>query len=407
MRLTLAFNALLLSYLSGSAHGQLVAWHKGMFCKNGITNTDTPNAQYPVVSLWNLATNDWFLHGSCRNFPPQDGDFLKIPANGEFTVEIAANRAFTTLSYNGQKTTDWPDGAVHPDGWSTNMTDAKYPPTSAGCLSAPNIHAHGEADAAGTAFAIAYTSDISTVQLSDFTVFTVAPNTPYKRLATYEVPNLPACPAGGCLCAWAWIPNHCGQASALHCDNMYQNAYRCQVTGADPGAPAVGTPQPAAWCESDPDKCVSGPKQMTIAFQADGNNFVSPGGWQKDNTRPSPGYNMKMGFQPGAQTDIFVAPAPDTTSTAYMEGSTCAASVAVTTTAIATATAYASCPSDEDFTTTVTVTVTPTATQDADAQTERRRRRQWDSESAHENKSHGHPNAHRRGWASFFHASIF
>lgn len=32
-------------------------------------------------------------------------------------MEIASNRAKTTLAYNGQYVTDWPDGAVHPDNY--------------------------------------------------------------------------------------------------------------------------------------------------------------------------------------------------------------------------------------------------------------------------------------------------
>jgi len=30
-------------------------------------------------------------------------------------VEIAMNRAKTTLAYNGQYISDWPDGGIHPD----------------------------------------------------------------------------------------------------------------------------------------------------------------------------------------------------------------------------------------------------------------------------------------------------
>lgn len=36
------------------------------------------------------------------------------PAGGNFTVEIAANRAFTTLSYEGRYTSNWGDGQNHP-----------------------------------------------------------------------------------------------------------------------------------------------------------------------------------------------------------------------------------------------------------------------------------------------------
>ncbi|EJD40562.1 hypothetical protein AURDEDRAFT_170377 [Auricularia subglabra TFB-10046 SS5] len=305
--------------LASCANAQVVAWTKGMFCKNGNSNTDQPNAAYPVNALVNLATNDWFLRGVCRDYPPPSGEFLNIPANGSFTAELASNRAFTTLSYNGQKATDWPDGKTHPDNWSINITDPLYPPTSAGCLSSPLIRARGIGDAQGTAFAIAYKNDITAVKLSDFTVFSVAGSTPFKRVATYQVPNLPACPTGGCLCAWAWVPNHCGQ------DAIFMNAYRCQVTGASSSARAVAPAQAPVWCESDQDKCVSGAKQMAVVWQKDGNNIVLPGGLQKDNTRPAPGYNSKLGFTAGAQTDIFVAtattptptcaPAPTTTST--------------------------------------------------------------------------------------------
>lgn len=37
------------------------------------------------------------------------------PAGGSFTVEIASNRAKTTLSYNGRDTSEWPDGATYPE----------------------------------------------------------------------------------------------------------------------------------------------------------------------------------------------------------------------------------------------------------------------------------------------------
>lgn len=35
------------------------------------------------------------------------------PAGGNFTVEIAVNRAFTTLSYDGQNTNVFGDGQAH------------------------------------------------------------------------------------------------------------------------------------------------------------------------------------------------------------------------------------------------------------------------------------------------------
>lgn len=72
--------------------------------------------------------------------------------------------------------------------------------------------------AAGTVFAISYESDITRVTEKNLVVFTVkyqyvicfhaytlshtSISTPFKLLATYDVPDLPACPPGGCHCVW-------------------------------------------------------------------------------------------------------------------------------------------------------------------------------------------------------------
>jgi hypothetical protein len=37
----------------------------------------------------------------CDRYPPAPGKFIDLPAGGSFTVEIASNRAKTSLSYNG------------------------------------------------------------------------------------------------------------------------------------------------------------------------------------------------------------------------------------------------------------------------------------------------------------------
>ena len=51
------------------------------------------------------------------NCEPQSSEMLDLtpssPANGEFTVELATNRAFTTLSYNGRNTARFGDGDDH------------------------------------------------------------------------------------------------------------------------------------------------------------------------------------------------------------------------------------------------------------------------------------------------------
>lgn len=90
--------------------------HVSIHALQGLSNNDDQNANYPITPLWNLTQNDWFLHGPCRQYPPPDGEYLKLsfrPVNGSFTVDIADTRAVTTLSYNGLKATDWPDGKNH------------------------------------------------------------------------------------------------------------------------------------------------------------------------------------------------------------------------------------------------------------------------------------------------------
>jgi len=58
----------------------------------------------------------------------------------------------------------------------------------------------------GTALAIAYTSDASSVAPYDFTVISVNYNSVWERSIDYDIPaGLPACPSGGCLCSWNWI----------------------------------------------------------------------------------------------------------------------------------------------------------------------------------------------------------
>lgn len=100
----------------------------------------------------------------CNNVPPKNGESLALPAGGSFTVELAHNRAQTTLSYGGQFTSDWPDGQSHPEDWSNNGE----------CLSDGAMHTKSRDTAAGTAFAISYQSDITKVTMENLVVFSVA-----------------------------------------------------------------------------------------------------------------------------------------------------------------------------------------------------------------------------------------
>lgn len=292
----LMLSAFLLPLVFGLADAHLAAWHRGMYCLDGVDGHVDLNSAAPVTPLYQLAKSDWWFHhiNKCDEFPPAPGDFLDLPAGGQFQVEIASNRAKTSLSYGGRDLSDWPDGGHYPDTYNVPS-----------CITSPNFHTQNESMAAGTAFAISYQSDIKQVTPENLIVFSVRYHTPWKRVTTYDVPDaMPACPPEGCICGWGWVPNGCGQP------NMYHQAFRCRVTNAHSTTP-LAAPKPPVWCEGEPDKCTKGAKQMIYWHQRDGNNIVVDGldhaGQQK-----SPGYNMKTGFADGAQNDIFAGPPSST-----------------------------------------------------------------------------------------------
>ncbi|KAM7185307.1 WSC domain containing protein [Rhypophila sp. PSN 637] len=239
----------------------------------------------------------------CDVVPPTNGDSLALPAGGSFEVEMAENRAFTTLSYNGGLTTDWTDGKTRSEPWHGPLDGGE------GCLvdnpdgQGGPLHTQSQDRATGTAFAISYNSDIRDVNMENLVVFSVLKNTPWKRKAVYDVPkDLPPCPPGGCYCAWLWVPDGCGQP------NMYMQNFKCHVTGST-STKKLGKAKPPVYCANDASQCVKGAKQMIVWHQAEGNNVVTP----NDVTPP---YNSKMGFLPGAQNDIFEesSASPTTTS---------------------------------------------------------------------------------------------
>ncbi|KAF2806914.1 uncharacterized protein BDZ99DRAFT_393162, partial [Mytilinidion resinicola] len=249
------FQTLLPFVLASLATAHTVPWVKGMYCINGTSHEDAPNTNTAVNPLYNLAKADWwFQHDrGCDAYPPDEGDILELPAGGSFEVEMAHNRAQTTLSYDGKFTSIWPDGKEHPEDWSGPGNPPECITDGTGAL-----HTNNQTMAAGSAFAISYNSELSDVTSENLVVFTVAAHTPWKRLASFSVPAaLPACPPGGCHCAWLWVPNGCGQP------NMYMAGYRCNVTGATSTIP-VAKGQTPVYCPDDASKCVKGAKQMVV-----------------------------------------------------------------------------------------------------------------------------------------------
>ncbi|KAJ7290046.1 hypothetical protein C8J57DRAFT_336214 [Mycena rebaudengoi] len=276
--------------LSNASWAHFAAWHKGMYCLNGTTpGYDDSDTNAAVQPLFQHTKEEWWFHhvNDCDEFPPAEGDFLELPANGEFTVELAVNRAFTTLSYGGIKIGVFGDGQNYENG--LGGTD---------CITELNIHTQNESMAAGTAFAISYQSDISAVTPENLVVFTTLYHTPWKRLATYSVPNLPACPAGACTCAWGWVANGCGEP------NIYMQGFKCKVVGRT-GDAALAPAQPPVWCEDAPADCVRGARQMIFWNQLEGNN-IEVDGFDAAGSPKTPTYNEKLGFSNGAQPDIFL-----------------------------------------------------------------------------------------------------
>lgn len=160
-----------LSAATGVAQAHVAFWHPGMYCRNSNQAQNNDNAAGATVDpLFQMTKAQyWFQsYAGCPNFPPPADTFLELPAGGSFTGEMAHNRAFTTMSYKGSQTSEWPDGKDHPKDWhyAGNDPDPSVCPSENGAM-----HAKNENHAAGSAFAISYNSDISAVTLENLVVF--------------------------------------------------------------------------------------------------------------------------------------------------------------------------------------------------------------------------------------------
>lgn len=132
-------------------------------------NNYDPNSNTPVNPLYNLPKSQWWMQADrgCNNNPPKNGASVALPAGGQFTVELAHNQAQTTLSFNGQFVSDWPDGKTHPENWAG-------PGSPPDCIQEDGaLHTNNQSTAAGTAWAISYQSDISKVTMENLVVFSV------------------------------------------------------------------------------------------------------------------------------------------------------------------------------------------------------------------------------------------
>ena len=141
----------------------------------------------------------------------------------------------------------------------------------------------------GCALAIAFKPTAGDTRPEDFTVMSINPTCVRQRETAFEIPaNLPACPEGGCTCAWFWQ----GKNSL---DEMYMTGFRCDVKG---GAVTSDYPVPAPPTKDSPK---TGPTQPVYWANQGSNLDFTP------NFETKPMYNEAWGWTPGAQTGAFGA----------------------------------------------------------------------------------------------------
>nr|XP_019051361.1 hypothetical protein I302_01810 [Kwoniella bestiolae CBS 10118]OCF30291.1 hypothetical protein I302_01810 [Kwoniella bestiolae CBS 10118] len=261
---------------------------------NNYNNNQPVN---PLRQTDGFTTSQWFGHG-LLGYPPKAGDFMELPSGGTYNGEVSCNRAQTSLG-NPSDTSAKYKYACKPDG-------GQY--SGVGALHVMNTY-NGTVDYSlfgGSALAIAYTSDVSSLQPNDMTVISVNQNSVWERDISYQIPaGLPPCPDGGCICTWNWI--HQGGKGEGYPYEIYNIAYRCQVTGQTNSANTVQKGAVPNKCDNNPSKCVKGPKTPMYLWQADGNNLP--------NLDTPPNYRDNWGFADGAQDDIFQASANPAGST--------------------------------------------------------------------------------------------
>ncbi|CDO75550.1 hypothetical protein BN946_scf184883.g12 [Trametes cinnabarina] len=269
--------------LATSASAHAAFWDKSMYGFNVTAQTFSYDNR-PQVPLYDMTFDQWWFHGH-KDYPPNEGDFFELPAGGEVNAIISCDKGAT------------PFYASSPGGDSGYGSDSPCPgqPTS-------EYHTTGIDDVKGCCMAIAYKADVNDVQPDDFVVFSCNATCVWTMNTKFEIPKLPACPEGGCHCAWFWIHSYDSGA-----EQIYMNGFKCQVTG-DVGTQPLGKPAVPRRCGADPDhgrpdpvpgNCTIGAKTPMYWYQKEGNNMF-------EDTYDAPYYNQLYGFADGAQNDIFM-----------------------------------------------------------------------------------------------------
>ncbi|KAI0359907.1 hypothetical protein OH77DRAFT_1434295 [Trametes cingulata] len=268
--------------LASAASAHIAFWHPSMYGFN-VTDKTFSYDNRPQVPLYNMNFDQWWFHGHL-GYPPNEGDFFELQAGGSVTSVLSCDKGATPY-YNSSQGGDVGYGSDSP---------CPGAPTSA-------YHTTGLDDVKGCALAIAYKADVNDVKPDDFAIFSINQTCVWNMYTKFDVPNLPACPEGGCHCAWFWI--HSIDSGS---EQIYMNGFKCKVVG-DVGTQPLGKPAVPRRCGADPDNglpdprpgnCTIGAKLPMYWYQNEGNNMP-------EDTYHAPYYNDLYGFHDGAQHDVF------------------------------------------------------------------------------------------------------
>jgi len=255
-----------------------------------------PTTAWMAQPLQDYNYSNWWMHGQYTlTIPPPAGKISTLPAGGSIDFEITGNKWSSSLAVpQGGPGLCSPNAGqsprVPPSPWDNGMNDR--------CNA--NIHAPTRADVAACALGIAYKSVITSVQPADFVIFSVAYDCIARTLQTFDIPALPACPSGGCICSWFWIHNSIGGT-----DQMYMTPFKCEIS--NPSNMRIGNPVPPVRCDGKPGY-KGGPVTTTcnkVQQPMYWANYERQNMFNPVNTQSAPNYTAIYGFPDGAQHSIF------------------------------------------------------------------------------------------------------
>lgn len=236
--------------------------------------------------------SEWWMHGQVNCQSNATGSFA-LPANGRTHIVMSSRVQTVPPPYS----TGSGYAPSNPDYVLTTKEWGSGPESPGNTLRGHhNIHAYTRDDTSSCALAISYKHKAKNVLPKDFVIFSVIHDCPKRQREPIDVPNLPACPNGNCICAWFWLPKTSGAK------NFYMTPFVCHVTGANANASPVDVEYaiPPRRC-LDPTNCNFGPRQPAYWLGADDQRINMP-----EVILQSPNYSILYGFREGAQHDIFV-----------------------------------------------------------------------------------------------------